>query len=102
MINLIQSTNYYLGEAKSDYEIYHSSYTAAVEEIRKYAALRGYELSDDDMFDQIGVGPAKPQEGTTNRFSLVLFKDGVEQKKRLQVQIYGMGKGRYELNMYIA
>ncbi len=36
----------------------------------------------------------------TNRFTITLFKNGKEQKKALQIQVYGMSN-RYELNAYI-
>jgi hypothetical protein len=46
------------------------------------------------------MGPRKPTEGETNRFSITLFKDGKEQRKMLHIQVYGMNK-KYELNCYI-
>ena len=47
------------------------------------------------------MGDKKPKDGVTNKFTITLFKDGKEQKKALQVQVYGMGN-KYELNTYIA
>jgi hypothetical protein len=47
------------------------------------------------------MGNRKPDEGVTNKFTISLFKDGVETKKSLQIQIYGM-REKYELNCYIA
>jgi hypothetical protein len=87
-------------EAKSDYEVYHKSYTSAINAAREYAEKKGYEINDDDSFRQIGMGPRKPSEGKTNKFSIELSKDGKEQKKKLQIQVYGM-KNSYELNAYI-
>ena len=46
------------------------------------------------------MGPKKPKEGDTNRFSISLKKDDKEQKKSLNIQVYGM-KETYELNCYI-
>jgi len=89
-----------LKEAKSDYEVYHKSYTSAIQAARAYAEKKGYEINDDDAFTKIGMGPRKPSEGKTNRFDIELSKDGKVQRKKLQIQVYGM-KNSYELNAYI-
>lgn len=87
-------------EKKSDYEVYHKSYTSAINAAREYAEKQGYEINDDDAFTKIGMGPRKPSEGKTNRFSIELSKDGKVQRKQLHIQVYGM-KNQYELNAYI-
>ena len=89
-----------LSEAKSDYEVYHKSYTSAIQAAKEYAEKKGYEINDDDSFRQIGMGPRKPSEGKTNKFSIELSKDGKVQRKKLQIQVYGM-RNSYELNAYI-
>jgi hypothetical protein len=86
---------------KNKYEVYHDSYTGAVNAALDYAERNGYTYSDDEAATKIGLGPRKPDEGMTNRFTITLFKDGVETKKALQIQIYGM-REKYELNCYIA
>ena len=85
---------------KHDLETYHKSYTSAINAAKEYAEKKGYEINDDDSFTKIGMGPRKPSEGKTNRFSIELSKDGKVQKKMLQIQVYGM-KNSYELNCYI-
>ena len=87
-------------EKKSDYEVYHKSYTSAINAAKEYAEKQGYEINDDDSFTKIGMGPRKPSEGKTNRFSIELSKDGKVQRKQLHIQVYGM-KNQYELNAYI-
>ena len=87
-------------EVKSDYEVYHKSYTSAIQAAKAYAEKKGYEINDDDSFRQIGMGPRKPSEGKTNKFSIELSKDGKIQRKKLQIQVYGM-RNSYELNAYI-
>ncbi len=87
-------------EAKTPYEVYHKSYTSAIEAAREYAEKKGYEINNDDAFTKIGMGPRKPSEGKTNRFSIELSKDGKVQRKKLQIQVYGM-RNSYELNAYI-
>ena len=107
-----------VSEAKSDYAVYHKTYTSAINTAREYAEKKGYEIDDDDAFRQIGLGPRKPSDGKTNRFSIQLTKDGKPQKKHLHIQVYGMGtykrnpdgsktrsmwggQNEYELNAYI-
>jgi hypothetical protein len=85
----------------SNYQIYHTSYSSAVDTAIDYANRMGYEVVNDDVWSQISVGPKRPAEGKTNRASISLTKDGKPQRKMLQIQIYGMGNGKYELNAYI-
>jgi hypothetical protein len=99
-VRLFVSTNESITEAKSDYEVYHKSYTSAIQAAKAYAEKKGYEINDDDSFRQIGMGPRKPSEGKTNKFSIELSKDGKVQRKKLQIQVYGM-RNSYELNAYI-
>jgi hypothetical protein len=105
-------------EAKSDYPVYHYTYTSAIQSARDYAEKKGYEIDDEDAFRKIGMGPRKPSDGKTNRFSIELTKNGKPQKKMLHIQVYGMGtykrnpdgsktrsmwggQNEYELNAYI-
>jgi hypothetical protein len=99
-VRLFEGVSESITEAKSDYEVYHKSYTSAIQAAKAYAEKKGYEINDDDSFRQIGMGPRKPSEGKTNKFSIELSKDGKVQRKKLQIQVYGM-KNSYELNAYI-
>lgn len=108
-----------INEAKSDYLIYHFTYTSAINTAREYAKKKGYEVDDDDAFTKIGAGPKKPSTGKTNKFSIELTKSGKPQKKLLHIQVFNMGtfkrnnkdgsyirslsggQDRYELNTYI-
>ena len=94
-------TNYSLKEGKKDYEIYHKTFTSAVEEVEKFAEKNGYEIDSDEMFNKVGTGPKKPSVGKTNEYHLTLMKNGKEDRKKLHFQVYGM-KSQYELNMYIS
>jgi hypothetical protein len=87
-------------ENKSEYQIYHDTYSSAIGEALDYAERRGFKTEGDDVWDNISVGPKKPSEGKTNTITLSLYKDGKEQKKSLQIQVYNMGN-KYELNVYI-
>lgn len=101
-LNKINKSNLkeYVNEAKSPYEVYHKSYTSAIEAAREYAEKKGFEIDNDDAFTKIGMGPRKPSEGKTNKFSIQLSKDGKLQRKQLHIQVYGM-RNSYELNAYI-
>ena len=94
-------TTYSLKEGKKDYEIYHKTFTSAVEEVEKFAEKNGYEIDSDEMFNKVGTGPKKPSVGKTNEYHLTLMKNGKEDRKKLHFQVYGM-KTQYELNMYIS
>lgn len=82
-------------------DVYHNTFSSAVQTAGEYAKSKGYELNDDEWFNTIATGPKKPQEGETNKYTLTLYKNGKEQKKALHIQVYGM-KNKYELNTYIA
>ena len=84
----------------NNFETYHKTYTSAINDDLDYAEKKGYTYDNDEVFTKIAMGPKKPKEGDTNRFSISLKKDDKEQKKSLNIQVYGM-KETYELNCYI-
>ena len=86
---------------EAGYQIYHKLYSYAVQHAVKQAEKKGYTVDPDAYDREVALGPRKPGEGKTNRFSLPLMKNGKPQKKTLNMQIYGMGNQGYELNMYI-
>ena len=86
---------------KSDYEIYHNSYTDAVTEVMAFIKKNGYTVTDDDVHSEITIGIGRPKVGKTNKFMLPLYKGDKKQKKAMHFQVYGMEK-KYELNMYIS
>lgn len=98
-----------LKEKKSDYVIYHPSYSSAISEIENYGEKFGYTFDDqtdaamvgDQMATKVGMGPKKPNHGRTNKFNFDLYKNNKLQRKKLHAQIYG-DENRYELNMYIS
>jgi hypothetical protein len=117
-VRLFEGVNESITEAKSEYMVYHKTYTTAINTAREYAEKKGYEVDDEDAFRKIGMGPRKPSDGKTNRFSIELTKNGKPQKKMLHIQVYGMGtykrnqdgsktrslhggQNEYELNAYI-
>ena len=91
----------FVTEKKSDYQVYHNTYSAAISTALEYAKANGYDVDEDDVWHKISMGNKKPKDGVTNKFTVGLSKDGKEQKKALQIQVYGMGN-KYELNAYIS
>jgi hypothetical protein len=86
---------------KKNYEIYHGSFSDACSEAIEYAKEKGYEINEDDWFRKVSVGPKKPEEGKTNKYSIELLKGGKTQKEMLHFQVYRMESRKYELNAYI-
>ena len=80
-----------------NYEVYHETLAGAFETITDFLAEKGYEVSDDQLF-QFGTGGIS--YGTTKRYSFELTREGEPAKNLLHVQIYRMDSGMYELNMY--
>ena len=89
-----------VNEAQAKYDVYHNSYTSAIQSAKEYAEKQGYTINDDDSFRKIGMGPKKPSEGKTNSFSIELSYGGKDSRKQLHIQVYGM-RTKYELNCYI-
>ena len=85
----------------SEYKVYHKAFYAATEAAIELVAKRGFEVDEDDWFRQVSAGPKKPSDGKTNQYHVELTKNGKEVKKKLHFQVYGMGKGTYELNAYV-
>jgi hypothetical protein len=85
----------------SDFKVYHDSFTSVVDEVIKNLEGRGLYMDEDDVWDQISMGPGKPKNGRTDRYNLPLFdKDGKPAKKGVAFQVADLGS-RYELNMYV-
>ena len=91
-----------LDEAKkSDYTIYHKTFSSAVQHAAEVVKKRGYEVDDDSWDRKVAMGPRKPGKGKTNSYTIDLMKNGKPVRNKLQMQVY-YDEGRYELNMYIS
>lgn len=93
-----------LEEAKKEpMELYHPSYSSAVQHAKAHAEKQGYEISDDDWHNNVTTGPGKPSRGKTTRHVIPLHKDGKLSKKGLAIQVHNRetDKNPYELNSYI-
>ena len=80
----------------SDYELYHKTFSDAMQHAYAVAKKRGYTVDKDDIDNKVATGPRKPSKGKTNRYIL-----GTDKKQNLHVQVANLDNKRYELNMYI-
>ena len=93
-----------LEEAKKEpMQVYHQSYSSAVQHAKAHAEKQGYTVHDDDWHDHVTVGPGRPSSGKTTRHVIPLHKDGKPSKKALAIQVHDRqtDKNSYELNSYI-
>jgi len=92
-----------IDEAKND-TYFKAAYEAA-EYAKKQAEKRGFQVDEDDWQTQIGFGGKynrmRPSVGKTHSFSIGLTKNGKPQRKNLNISLYGMDSGQYELTHYI-
>ena len=86
-------------------DTYFKSFTQAVEYARKATEKRGFTIDEDDWQTQIAFGGkysrSRPSKGKTKSFTVGLFKNGKPQRKSLQISVFGMDSGSYELTQYI-
>ena len=91
-----------VNEANDTY--FKAAYEAA-EYAREMAEKKGYEIDEDDWRTQIGMGGKhnrlRPGVGKTHSFTVGLTKNGKPQRKALNISLYGMDSGSYELTYYI-
>jgi len=80
----------------SDYELYHKTFSAAMQHAYAVAKKKGYTVDPDEIDNKVASGPRKPSSGKTNRYIL-----GTDKKQKLHVQVANLDNKRYELNMYI-
>ncbi|MDY0215270.1 MAG: hypothetical protein RBS24_07160 [Bacilli bacterium] len=83
-------------------QVYHKSYSSAVQYALDQAKKKGFTYDDDEYFSIVATGTKKPSVGKTTKFSLPLYKGEKKVKPALHVQVYGMDSGNYELNYYIS
>jgi len=91
-----------VNEAK---DTYFDSATEAVNYARKMIEKRGFEIDEDDWQSQIGLGGRhgriRPGTEKNTDATIGLLKNGKPQRKALQISLYGMPSGKYELTYYV-
>ncbi len=88
-----------LNEIRYNPENYFNTLSEAIDAAVQMALSMGYTVNEDEIFHQFGTGGVG--YGETKRGSITLYKEGIEQKKALQIIIYRMDSGKYELTTYI-
>lgn len=86
-------------------DIYHDTFSSAVQFARAEVEKRGVEIDEDDWWREITTGPGRPKDGETFRATIGLYKNGKLLRKALHIQVYNRGlqfKNNYELNYYIS
>jgi len=81
---------------EADYELYHKTFSAAMQHAYAHAKKRGFIVDPDEIDNKVATGPKKPSSGKTNKYIL-----GTNKKQKLHVQVANLDNKRYELNMYI-
>ena len=93
-------------EARKDAsaDLYFNTYSAAVQHAKAQAEKKGFEVVEDDWFNQVTTGKGKPGRGKTTRHTLKLTKNGKPVRKSLSIQVYNRDtdKNTYELNFYVS
>lgn len=81
-------------------EIYFNTQNQAVDAAVEKAQQRGFEVTDEDLANSAFIEGWVGYENE-RRDSIPLYKNGVPQKKMLQISLYRMPSGKYELTTYI-
>ena len=88
-------SNIQSSKSSSGYELYHKTFSGAMQHAYAFAKKKGYTVDSNDIDSKVASGPKKPSSGKTNKYIL-----GTNKKQNIHVQVYNTGKS-YELNMYI-
>ena len=89
-------SNLQAGKSSSGYELYHKTFSAAMQHAYRFAKKKGYTVDSDDIDSKVASGPKKPSSGKTNKYIL-----GTNKKQNVHIQVTNLDNKRYELNMYI-
>ena len=92
-------------ESVNEANDYFNTASQAVDYARKMIEKRGFEIDEDDWNTSIVQGGKynrlRPGVGKTHSYSIGLLKNGKPQRKELQISLYGMPSGNYELTYYV-
>ena len=87
-------------ELDEKYDLYHKTFSAAMQHAYDYAKKKlGIEIDSDEIDDKVAMGPRKPSSGKTNKYRL-MGMDKKGKSKGVQIQVANLDNKRYELNMY--
>ena len=80
----------------SDYQLYHKTFSGAMQHAYAVAMKRGYTVDKDDIDNKVASGPRKPSSGKMNRYI-----HGTDKNRIFMCQVANLDNKRFELNMYI-
>ena len=85
-----------MGEARElQQETYFETQAGALQSAEEYATHKGYTVNWES------INPEHVAYGQTVKYSVELMKDGMPARKMLQISLYRMESGKYELTNYI-
>jgi hypothetical protein len=85
-----------MGEVrKLQQETYFETQAGALQSAEEYATYKGYTVNWES------INPEHVAYGQTVSYSVELMKDGMPARKMLQISLYRMESGKYELTNYI-
>ena len=85
-----------MGEARElQQETYFETQNGALQSAEEYATHKGYTVNWES------INPEHVAYGQTVKYSVELMKDGMPARKMLQISLYRMESGKYELTNYI-
>lgn len=98
-VTISELKKFIISEAKKilneNYEIYHETLSSVLEEVEKYAKSQVYKIGEYfPLINHINYGQ-------TAKTKLSLLR-GDQEVNSLNIQIYRMDSGRYELNCYFS
>ena len=85
------------GKSSSGYDLYHKTFSGAMQHAYAFAKKKGYVVDKDDIDNKVATGPKKPSSGKTNSYILKTNKAN----RHAHIQVANLDNKRYELNMYI-
>ena len=95
--SIILESLYEERRSKKGYETYHETFHSVVDEIGEY--LERNDVVSAEFSDKMFTGGISYGETEKWSFEIDSIK-GKPTRRALQVQVYRMDSGRYELNMY--
>ncbi len=85
--------------------MYYKTAIGAAEAARELTEALGYQVCENDWTTQIVHGGRhirlRPAIETYHCFSIALLKNDKPQRKCLQISLYGMPSGKFELVNYV-
>ena len=84
-------------KSATGYELYHKTFSAAMQHAYRAARKMGYIVDSDDIDSKVASGPKKPSSGKTNSYILDTNK-----KQSAHIQVANLDNKRYELNVYFS